>query len=200
MGPFIMNPEGIGRLFVPLAGMAEGPFPEHYEPIESPILNPLHPKQSTNPVVRRMSTPFDKYGEPAGGYTIVCTTYRLTEHYHYWTKNNPMNVQLVPEPFIEIPAELADEIGVKGGERLRVSSVRASYVAKALVTRRIRPMTIDGRKTYQIGIPIHWGFRGISEDAGRTARDSANLLSPTVVDPNAYTPEFKGFLVKIERA
>ena len=200
MGPFIMNPEGIGRLFVPLAGMAEGPFPEHYEPIESPILNPLHPKQSTNPVVRRMSTPFDKYGEPAGGYTIVCTTYRLTEHYHYWTKNNPMNVQLVPEPFIEIPAELADEIGVKGGERLRVSSVRASYVAKALVTRRIRPMTIDGRKTYQIGIPIHWGFRGISEDAGRTAHDSANLLSPTVVDPNAYTPEFKGFLVKIERA
>jgi formate dehydrogenase major subunit len=111
-----------------------------------------------------------------------------------------MNVQLVPEPFVEIPVELADEMGVKGGERVRVTSARASYIAKAMVTRRIRPMTIDGKKTYQIGVPIHWGFRGISEDAGRTSLDSVNLLSPTVIDPNAYTPEFKGFLVKLEKA
>jgi formate dehydrogenase-N alpha subunit len=200
MGPFIMNPEGIGRLFVPLAGLADGPFPEHYEPIESPTTNPLHPAQSNNPVVRKMQSPLDKYGEPAGGYNIICTTYRLTEHYHYWTKNNPMNVQLVPEPFVEIPVELAGEMGLKGGERVKVTSARASYVAKAMVTRRIRPMTIDGKKTYQIGVPIHWGFRGISEDAGRTSLDSANLLSPTVIDPNAYTPEFKGFLVKLEKA
>jgi formate dehydrogenase major subunit len=200
MGPFIMNPEGIGRLFVPLGGLAEGPFPEHYEPIESPIVNPLHPQQSNNPVVRKMTTPLDKYGEPDAGYTIVCTTYRLTEHYHYWTKNNPMNVQLVPEPFVELPVELAERIGVKGGDNVKVSSIRSSYVAKAMVTRRIRPMTIDGKTTYQIGIPIHWGFRGIAEDAGRTALGSVNLLSPTVIDPNAYTPEFKGFLVKVEKA
>jgi formate dehydrogenase major subunit len=200
MGPFIMNPEGIGRLFVPLGGMAEGPFPEHYEPIESPIVNPLHPQQSNNPVVRRMHSGMDKYGEPAGGYTIICTTYRLTEHYHYWTKNNPMNVQLVPEPFVEIPAELASDLGLRGGELVKVTSARASYVAKAMVTRRIKPMTIDGKKTYQIGVPIHWGFRGIAEDEGRTALTSVNLLSPTVIDPNAYTPEFKGFLVKLEKA
>ena len=200
MGPFIMNPEGIGRLFAPLAAFAEGPFPEHYEPIESPIANPLHPQQSNNPVVRKMKTPLDKYGDPAGGYTIVCTTYRLTEHYHYWTKNNPMNVQLVPEPFVEIPAELAEELGLKGGERVKVSSARAAYVAKAMVTRRIKPMLIDGKKTYQIGIPIHWGYRGIAEDAGLTSLDSVNDLSPTAIDPNAYTPEFKGFLVKLERA
>jgi formate dehydrogenase major subunit len=200
MGPFIMNPEGVGRLFVPLAGMADGPFPEHYEPIESPILNPLHARQSTSPVVRRMSSPLDTYAEPNGGYTIVCTTYRLTEHYHYWTKNNPMNVQLVPEPFVELPVELAGRLGVKGGDRVKVSSARASYIAKAMVTRRIRPMTVDGRITYQIGVPIHWGYRGIAEDAGRTALGSANLLSPAVVDPNAYTPEFKGFLVKVEKA
>jgi formate dehydrogenase major subunit len=200
MGPFIMNPEGIGRLFVPLAGLADGPFPEHYEPIESPITNPLHPAQSNNPVVRKMQSGLDKYGEPGGGYNIICTTYRLTEHYHYWTKNNPMNVQLVPEPFVEIPAELADEMGLRGGERVKVSSIRASYTAKAMVTRRIRPMVVDGKKTYQIGVPIHWGFRGISEDAGRTSLDSVNLLSPTVIDPNAYTPEFKGFLVKLEKA
>jgi formate dehydrogenase major subunit len=199
MGPFIMNPEGVGRLFGPLSAFQDGPFPEYYEPIESPIANPLHPAQSTNPVVKKLTTPLDKYGTPADGFTVVCTTYRLTEHYHYWTKNNPMNVQLVPEPFVEVPAELADEMGLKGGERVKVSSARASYVAKAMVTRRIRAMQIDGKKTYQIGIPIHWGYRGIAEDAGRTSLTSVNLLSPTVIDPNAYTPEFKGFLVKIEK-
>jgi formate dehydrogenase major subunit len=199
MGPFIMNPEGIGRLFGPLAAFQDGPFPEYYEPIESPIANPLHPAQSTNPVVQKFNTPLDKYGTPADGFNVVCTTYRLTEHYHYWTKNNPMNVELVPEPFVEIPVELADEMGLKGGERVKVSSARGAYIAKALVTRRIRPMQIDGKKTYQIGVPIHWGYRGIAEDAGRTALTSANLLSPAVIDPNAYTPEFKGFLVKIEK-
>jgi formate dehydrogenase major subunit len=99
-----------------------------------------------------------------------------------------------------MPAELADELGVRGGERMKVSSARGSYIAKAMVTRRIKPMQIDGKKVYQIGIPIHWGYRGIAEDAGRTALSSVNLLSPAVTDPNAYTPEFKGFLVKIEKA
>ena len=200
MGPFIMNPEGVGRLFVPLGGMADGPFPEHYEPFESPIPNPLHPQQSTNPVVKKYKSDMDKYGTSSEGYSIVCTTYRLTEHYHYWTKNNPMNVQLVPEMFVEIPAELANELGIDGGERVKVTSARATYIAKAMVTRRIRPMTIDGKKVYQVGIPIHQGFRGIQEDAGKVPRSIVNLLSPTVTDPNAYTPEFKGFLVKIEKA
>ena len=200
MGPFIMNPEGVGRLFGPLAAFQDGPFPEYYEPIESPVANPLHPSQSTNPVVHKFKTPLDKYGTTADGFTVVCTTYRLTEHYHFWTKNNPMNVELVPEPFVEIPVELADEMGLRGGERVKVTSARGSYVAKAMVTRRIKSMQIDGKKTYQIGIPIHWGYRGIAEDAGRTSLMSANLLSPTVVDPNAYTPEFKGFLVKVEKA
>jgi len=200
MGPFIMNPEGIGRLFVPLGGLADGPFPEFYEPIESPIANPLHPLRSHNPVVKKYSTDMDKYGTTEQGYNIVCTTYRLTEHYHYWTKNNPMNVQLVPEPFVEIPAELANEMGLRGGERVKVTSARNHYIAKAMVTRRIKGMMIDGKKTYQIGIPIHWGYRGIAEDEGKTALTPANMLSPTVTDPNAYTPEFKGFLVKLERA
>ncbi len=200
MGPFIMNPEGVGRLFVPLGGMADGPFPEHYEPIESPIANPLHAKQSNNPVVKKYKSDLDKYGTPEQGFTVVCTTYRLTEHYHYWTKNNPMNVQLVPEMFVEIPVELAGELSIRGGDKVKVSSARGSYVAKAMVTRRIRPMTIDGKKVYQIGIPIHQGYRGIQEDAGKVPRYIANMLSPTVTDPNAYTPEFKGFLVKLEKA
>ncbi len=199
MGPFIMNPEGIGRLFVPIGAVTDGPFPEHYEPIESPIANPLHPDQSSNPVVKKFKTDMDKYAKRDEGYNIVCTTYRLTEHYHYWTKNNPMNVQLVPEPFVEIPAELADQMGIRGGEKVKVSSIRADYIAKAMVTKRIKAMNVDGKKLYQIGIPIHWGFKGISESEGRTSLMPANRLTPTVIDPNAYTPEFKGFLVKLEK-
>ena len=199
MGPFIMNPEGVGRLFVPIGAVADGPFPEHYEPTESPIANPLHPNQSNNPIAKRFKSDMDKYGTVEQGFNIICTTYRLTEHYHYWTKNNPMNVQLVPEPFVEIPAELADEMGLRGGETVKVTSARAEYIAKAMVTKRIKGMMIDGKKTYQIGIPIHWGFRGIAEDAGKTAKTPVNYLSPAVIDPNAYTPEFKGFLVKLER-
>jgi len=200
MGPFIMNPEGVGRIFAPLAAFADGPFPEHYEPIESPVQNVLHPNQSNNPVVKKLKTAADKYSTPGDDFKIVCTTYRLTEHYHYWTKNNPMNVQLIPEPFVEIPAELAQELGIEGNDKVKVTSARSYYIAKAFVTKRIKPMMIDGKKVYQIGIPIHQGYRGIQEDAARNARTIANRLTPTVVDPNAYTPEFKGFMVKLEKA
>jgi formate dehydrogenase major subunit len=200
MGPFIMNPEGVGRIFGPLAAFADGPFPEHYEPVESPIANPLHPQQSNNPVAKKFKSDMDKLGTVEQGFNVVCTTYRLTEHYHYWTKNNPMNVQLVPEPFVEVPAKLADQIGITGGEKVKVTSARGAYIGKAMVTKRIKPMMIDGKETFQIGIPIHWGYRGIAEDEGKTALTPANQLSPAAIDPNAFTPEFKGFLVKIEKA
>jgi formate dehydrogenase major subunit len=200
MGPFIMTAEGVGRLFAPLGLFADGPFPEHYEPIESPVANPFHPQQSNNPVVKRFKTDLDRFAKTGGEFNIVCTTYRLTEHYHYWTKNNPVNVQLIPEPFVEMPFELAADLGIKGGDKVKVTSARGDYVAKAFVTKRIKPMMIDGKKVYQIGIPIHQGFRGIQEDEGENARTPVNRLSPTVYDPNAYTPEFKGFLVKLEKA
>ena len=132
-------------------------------------------------------------GEPGfGGFKAI-------PGYHYWTKNNPMNVQLVPEPFIEMAAEMADELGIRGGEKVLVSSARGEYVAKAMVTKRIKPMMIDGKKTYQIGIPFHWGYRGIAEDEGKTSRMLTNALTSTIVDPNAHTPEFKGFLVKVKK-
>src|SRR5271156_888793 len=199
MGPFIMNAEGIGRLFAPIGVLADGPFPEHYEPVESPTKNLFHPAQSSNPLVKKFKSPYDKFGDPSE-YTIVCTTYRLTEQYHYWTKNNPMNVQLIPEPFVEISVELAEEKGIRGTDMIHVISARGTYTAKAFVTRRLKPMMIDGKKVHQIGLPIHQGFRGIQEDAGRDARTPANLLTPAVTDPNAHTPESKGFLVKVEKA
>jgi formate dehydrogenase major subunit len=95
---------------------------------------------------------------------------------------------------------MAQEMGITGGDKVKVSSIRGEYIAKAMVTKRIKPMMIDGKRVHQIGFPIHQGYRGITEDEGKDARTLANLLTPTVFDPNAYTPEFKGFLVKLEKA
>ena len=111
MGPFIMNAEGVGRMFAPLARLPTVRSRNFTSRSKARSQNLLHPKQQNNPVVKKFSTPADKYGTTAEGFNVVCTTYRLTEHYHYWTKNNPMNVELVPEPFVELPVELASEIG-----------------------------------------------------------------------------------------
>jgi len=193
VGPFIMVPEGVARLFVP-GQFAEGPWSEHYEPAESPVLNELHPEHSSNPAARPFGTEYDVLGT-AAEYPIVCTTYRLTEHFHYWTKNNPYSVQLQPEFFVEISRELAGEQDIASGDQVRVTSARGSIEGKAMVTRRIKPLQIGGRTVHQIGFPIHWGFIG----RGRQAGALANLVTPTVVDPNSYAPEYKGFLVKLEK-
>jgi len=193
LGAFIMLPEGVARLFVP-GQFVDGPWSEHYEPVESPVPNPLHPEHSSNPAVRPFSSAFDVLGT-AEEYPIVCTTYRLTEHFHYWTKNNPYAVQLQPEFFVEIPEELARQQDIANGDQVRVTSARGSIEGKAMVTRRIKPMQIDGRQVYQIGFPIHWGFLGRGTQRGALA----NLVTPTVVDPNSFAPEYKGFLVRLEK-
>jgi formate dehydrogenase major subunit len=193
LGAFLMLPEGVARLFVP-GQFAEGPWSEHYEPAESPVANPLHPSQSSNPAIKRFSTEFDVLGKPEE-YPIVCTTYRLTEHFHYWTKNNPYSMQLQPEFFVEIPEQLAHEKSIANGDMVRVTSARGSIEGRAMVTRRIKPMQVGGKTTYQIGFPIHWGFLGRGQQRGSLA----NLLTPTIVDPNSFAPEYKGFLVKLEK-
>jgi formate dehydrogenase-N alpha subunit len=192
-GAFIMLPEGVARLFVP-GQFVDGPWSEHYEPAESPVLNPLHPAQSANPAIDRFSSEYDVLGTPED-YPIVCTTYRLTEHFHYWTKNNAYAMQLQPEFFVEIPEELARDKRIANGDRVRVSSARGTIEGKAMVTRRIKPMRVAGRTVYQIGFPIHWGFLGRGQQRGTLA----NLVTPTIVDPNSHAPEYKGFLVNLEK-
>ena len=194
LGAFLMLPEGVARLFVP-GQFVDGPFSEHYEPAESPVPNPLHPKQSSNPTIELFKTEWDRLGR-AEEFPIVCTTYRLTEHFHYWTKNNPYNMQLQPEFFVEISEDLAKEKGIKNGELVRVTSARGFIEGKAMVTKRIRSMTVAGKTVHQIGFPIHWGFLGRGAQNGSLA----NLLTPTIVDPNSFAPEYKGFLVKLEKA
>jgi formate dehydrogenase major subunit len=200
MGPFIMAQEGVGRLFAPLALMVDGPFPEHYEPIETVAQNALHPAVSTNPLGKKVETPFDKFGTPAEGYTAVAFTMRLTETYHFWTKNNPANVQLAPEPFAEINEQMARDLGIGPGDPIRISTPRGAHICRAMVTKRLPSLQVDGKRIYQVGIPFSWGFRGINEDAGRTSRTLVNLITPTSYDVNTETPEYKTFLVKVEKA
>ena len=193
LGPFIMLPEGVARLFVP-GQFVEGPWSEHYEPSESPVLNALHPTQSANPAVRPFTTKFDTLGT-ADEFPIVCTTYRLTEHFHYWTKHNPYTMQLQPEFFVEMSEELAAEKGITLGDRVRVRSARGEIEGRAMITKRMKPMRVGGRTVHQIGFPIHWGFLGRGAQRGSLA----NLVTPTVVDPNSFAPEYKGFLVAVEK-
>jgi formate dehydrogenase major subunit len=199
MGPFIMTHEGVGRLFAPLSLLVDGPFPEHYEPIETLVENALHPAVPTTPLGKKVETPFDKFGTPAEGYTAVAFTMRLTETYHFWTKNNPANVELVPEPFAEINEQMARDLGIRAGDPIRISTPRGAHICRAMVTKRLRALQVNGKRVYQVGIPFSWGFRGIAEDAGRTSRTLVNLITPTSYDANAQTPEYKTFLVKVEK-
>src|SRR5712692_2963190 len=195
-GAFIVLPEGVARLFAPGDIFKEGPFPEFYEPVESPVDNPMHPGgQSRNPAaVIFKTTQWDVLGT-AKDFPIVGTTYRLTEHFHYWTKNHPRAIEMMPEFFVEIPVELGQEMGIKDGQRVRVTSARGHIEGNALLTKRIKPMTVAGKKVYQIGMPIHWGFIGLGKQGGSLA----NITTPPVVDPNSFCPEYKGFLVKLEK-
>ncbi len=163
------------------------------------VENALHPAVPTNPLGKKIETPFDKFGTAAEGYTAVAFTMRLTETYHFWTKNNPANVQLVPEPFAELNEQMAKELGIGGGDFIRISSARGAHICRAMVTKRLPALQVNGKHVYQVGIPFSWGFRGIAEDAGRTSRTLVNLITPTSYDANTQTPEYKTFLVKVEK-
>jgi formate dehydrogenase major subunit len=201
--PFIMNGEGVGRLFS--NSMLDGPFPEHYEPMEAPIPNPLHPSHSEDPVAflydQAAGRP-NRFGK-VDKYPYVATSYRLTEHEHYVTQHVPLLVGLQPQAFVEVPEELAKEKGIANGDRVRVWSERGKIEVAAAVTKRLGPIKLAGsdKPVYHIGIPIHWGFVGVSADQNpeKSKFWLANALTPFVGDVGARTPEFKAFLVNIEK-
>ncbi len=191
-GAFIMLPEGVGKLFAPLN---DGPFPEHYEAVEAPVENLLHPKVTSNPATKRFKSDKDIYGKKED-FPIVCMTYRLTEMYHYWTKHIDRLNMLQPAFFIEIPEALAKERGIANGGRARLTSARGSVEGVAMVTKRLRPLEVDGKQFWQVGMPLHWGYEGKEGHTGPLA----NFLTPSAMDPNTWTPEYKTFLVKLEKA
>jgi formate dehydrogenase major subunit len=194
--PFIMNPEGVGRLFSREL-MAEGPMPEHYEPFETPLdANPMHPKNPkaiSNPAARVYKGDMEAFGK-AKDFPYVATTYRLTEHFHYWTKHSKINAIMQPEQFVEIGEELAKEKGIKAGDKVKVRSNRGFIRGVAVVTKRIKALDCDGKRVHTVGIPIHYGFKGATKPGFIT-----NTLTPYVGDANTQTPEYKAFLVNIEK-
>ncbi len=193
VGPFIMNPEGVARLFG-VDKLAEGPFSEHYEPFETPLdTNPLHPGVVSNPAARVFKNDLEALGT-SKDFPYIGTTYRLTEHFHYWTKHAKINAILQPEQFVEIDEELAGKKGIKSGDHVKVSSKRGHIKAVAVVTKRLKALDVDGRRVHTVGIPIHWGFKGVAKNGY-----IANTLTPFVGDANTQTPEFKSFLVTIEK-
>jgi formate dehydrogenase major subunit len=194
-GAFIMLPEGVGRLWAP--ALKDGPFPEHYEAVEAPIDNPLHPKVTSNPVALLMKSDQDSLGTK-DKFPIVCTTYRLTEHFHYWTKHQQAGVlnELAPGFFVEIPEGLAKDKGIANGSKVKVTSARGSIEGTAMVTKRMPEMKVDGKNVWQIGFPIHWGYAGAPGHTGPLA----NFLTSSSGDPNTWTPEYKAFLVNLEKA
>jgi formate dehydrogenase major subunit len=191
VGPFIMNPEGAARLWVRTT-MKDGPFPVHYEPFESPVANVLWPKIRGNPAARVFKNDMEVFGD-AKEFPYAATSYRLTEHFHFWTKHVQVNATLQPEFFVEISEQLAKEKNIQKGGWVRVWSKRGSVKAKAVVTKRIKPMTIDGKTVHVVGIPLHWGFTGAARKGF-----GPNSLTPYVGDANIETPEYKAFLVDIE--
>jgi formate dehydrogenase major subunit len=193
--PFIMKPDGRAWLFAP-SGLVDGPLPTHYEPAESPVQNPLY-RQQTSPVFKWYDRPDNRLaevGDPKYPYPI--TTYRLTEHYLSGTMSRwlPWLAELQPELFIEISPELAREKGIKNLDFVTVSSPRGTIRAKALVTGRLRPFTVDGKLVHQVGMPWHWGYQGVSRG------DVVNDLSAIVMDPNVSMHEGKAFLCNVEKA
>ncbi|MGZ8852124.1 MAG: molybdopterin dinucleotide binding domain-containing protein, partial [Thermoanaerobaculia bacterium] len=194
-GAFIMLPEGVGRLFSPT--LNDGPFPEHYEAVEAPVENVLHPQVTSNPTALIFKSDKDPLGDKKD-FPIVCTTYRLTEHFHYWTKHQAGGVlnELSPGFFVEIPEALANQKGIANGSKVKVTSARGSIEGTAMVTKRMPNLKIDGKEIAHIGFPIHWGYAAEKGHEGPLA----NFLTPSVGDPNTWTPEYKAFLVKLEKA
>lgn len=191
VGPFIMNPEGTARLFS-RGMMKDGPFPAHYEPFESPIANVLAPKIRGNPAARIFKDDLAALGT-SDKFPYAATSYRLTEHFHFWTKHVWVNAVLQPEFFVEISEQLAAEKNIKVGGWVKVSSARGEVYAKAVVTKRIKPLICDGKTVHVVGIPLHWGFTGAARKGF-----GPNSLTPFVGDANIETPEFKAFLVNVE--
>jgi formate dehydrogenase major subunit len=194
--PFIMKADGKGWLFAP-AGLVDGPLPTHYEPVESPAKNVIYPNQQNSPVLKAWNVD----GNPSAGtenpdFPYVLTTYRLTEHHLSGVMSRwlPWLAELQPELFVEMSPELAEEKGIANTDLVRVLTPRGEITAKALVTARMRPMTVAGKTLHHVGIPWHWGYQGL------VTGSVTNDLSLLVGDPNVTIHEGKAFVCNVEKA
>lgn len=191
--PFIMKSDGKGWLFAP-SGLADGPLPTHYEPYESPVQNPVY-KQQTNPVAK-VWEPKDRLAEVGSKeYPHILSTYRLTEHHLSGSMSRwlPWLAELQPELFVEMSPEHAEELGIRNTEVVQISTPRGAIQAKALVTKRVRPYLVNGKKLHHVGMPWHWGYKGIA------VGDVVNNLTALVGDPNVSIHEAKVFVCNVTK-
>ena len=191
--PFIMHPDGLGWLWVPV-GLADGPLPAHYEPLESPVRNPLYRDRQTNPPVHPHVRADNQYADsPDHRFPYVLTTYRLTEHHTSGAMSRTLShlAELQPEFFCEVSPELAAERGIENGGWVTITSMRGIVEARALVTSRMQPLLIDGNVVHQVGLPYHWGYRGL------VTGDIANDLIAISQEPNVRIMESKAILCNV---
>src|SRR5713226_3021023 len=190
---FIMNSHGRGQFF---AALLDGPFPEHYEPFESPTKNLLS-KVDNNPVAKVYDIgDLNKLGGP-DTYPYVLTTYRLTEHHAAgMSRHIPWLSELFAGHFAEINPEMAKELGVANGDMLEVETPRAKIKVRAMVTDRIPPFIINGKKVYQVGIPWHWGYQGVMKSS---RGDITNDLVASLGDPTTFIQESKALLCNVRK-
>ena len=193
--PFIMKTDGVGAIFGP--GMVEGPFPEHYEPLEGPLATNPFSAQLVNPAIKIFKSDLDPIANANEKYPYVCTTYSCTEHWcSGFTRWQPWLLEMMPEAYLEISDKLADKLGIANGVRIKVASVRGEVECVAMVTKRLKPFEIEGKVVHQVGMPFNYGWR---YPEGATDA-SANYLTPSVGDANTFCPEYKAFMVNIKKA
>lgn len=189
-----MIADGRAWIFAP-TGVKDGPLPTHYEPVESPIRNPLHGCQD-NPVAKKWEQPGNEYHAPEDKrFPYVLTTYRLTEHHCGGTPTRgvPLTAELQPEGFVEIAPELATDLGVANLDWVVLSTQRGEVEARALVTERLRPLEINGRTTHHVGMPWHFGWIGYATGG------VANTLTAIVGEPTTSIHENKSLTCNIRK-
>jgi len=190
--PFVLHEDGLGWLYVP-KGLKDGPFPTHYEPLESPVSNELY-SHDTNPAEQwfaRQENRFAPPGDPRFPY--VLTTYRLTEHHTAGGMSRFLShlAELQPEMFAEISPEVATELKINNGGYICIVSLRAAIEARALVSRRIRPLQLNGKTLHQVAVPYHFGTSGLVHGS------AANDLLTISGEPNVTIMEAKALTCNI---
>jgi formate dehydrogenase major subunit len=193
--PFILHADGLGWIWVP-TGLNDGPLPSHYEPLESPVRNPIYPDRQSNPVSQRKTRPGNEYAtSPYSRFPYVLTTYRLTEHHTAGGMSRTLShlAELQPELFCEISIQMAQELSIVPGEWVTIVTARGAIEAHALVTPRMQALAIDGKSVQQVGLPYHWGYSGLVKG------DIGNDLIAISEEPNVRIMETKGLLCAVLR-
>ncbi len=190
--PFILHEDGLGWLFVP-KGLQDGPLPNHFEPLESPVSNALYPRD-TNPPTNWFTRAGNKFAPPGDPrFPFVLTTYRLTEHHTAGGMSRFLShlSELQPEMFVELSPELATDLGIKNTDHVAVVTMRGAIAARALVSRRMRPLQLNGKTVHQVALPFHWGA------SGPVRGDVVNDLMAISGEPNVTIMETKALTCNI---